>query len=250
MPRLFVPASAIDNGVTVIDGVAARHLSALRVKAGEQVRIVDDGGTEHGLVVVTATSDSVECRVTWSRPASGDPELHVTVLQAVCKDGMAEAIDAAVAAGAAAIAPVVTERTIVDLSGERAARRAERWQAVAREAAQVAFRATVPEVFPVRPLREAVNALAPSTRLLVCAMTDNAKPLAERTFETNSVALVIGPEGGFSVADLDTLAMAGAEAVHLGPRVFRSRLAASHALIALMLRAGELTKAVAQAPQW
>lgn len=243
MPRFFLEPGSVADGVAVIGGDLGRHLTgALRLRPGETLRAVADG-VEHGLVIERIEAGAAHARIVWSRPASGETQRPVAVLQAICKEGMDEAVDALAELGAAEILPVITEHTVVRLSGDRAARRTVHWQAVAREAAQVAFRAEVPRVHEVRSLREALAALPSGTRVLACSLQEETVALAGLPFDQRRLAVVIGPEGGFGGDDIDALRAHGAEWVHLGPRVLRSRLAGAAALGVILGGAGELDPA-------
>ncbi len=241
MPRLFVPSDAVGDGAVEIDGQAARHLAAsLRLRVGEEFRIVADE-IEYTVRASDVSSDRVTGVIASQRPARGEAALHVEVIQALPKDGMGDAIDAMVQAGVATIRPVVSGRVVARPDEDRAAKRVQRWRDVARETAQLAFRARVPEICDVVPLAVALEALPRGTRLLACALAPGAEPLASiGVADDGAVAVCIGPEGGFDERDIKTLALCGAELVHLGPRVFRARDAGAIAATLLMARTGNL----------
>jgi 16S rRNA (uracil1498-N3)-methyltransferase len=242
MPRFFVPAAAVSDGRAAIEGDDAAHLArALRAAAGERVVVVDDAGREHGMLLDSVTAQRVEGAVEWSRAATGEPRIEVHVVQALAKDGMDELIEALGELGAAAIWPVTTRRTVVRLDTKRAEHRVQRWNAIARNAAGLAGRGKPPVVHALRDVKDVRNALPPATRLLACT-TDAQTPLHRVDLrDTARVAVCIGPEGGFDPEELHGL---DADAVHLGPRVVRARIAAIVAMTELLTAAGELDTAV------
>ena len=184
----------------------------------------------------------------WSRPATGEAEVRVHVIQALAKDGMDDAVEALAEAGIAEVWPVLTERTVSRPDAARAAGRVERWRTVAREAAGLAGRGAVPVIRPLLPLAEALAALPIGTRVLALTL-DAPTPLARIGLDPSVlVALVVGPEGGLGPRDLADLEAAGAEEAHLGPRVLRTRLAGAVAASILMARCGELGHPVARPP--
>jgi 16S rRNA (uracil1498-N3)-methyltransferase len=248
MPRFFIPASAVAGGVAVIEGDDAAHLArSLRAAAGERVVVADDGGVEHGVRLVAVSAERVEGEVEWSRPATGEPRVEVHVVQALAKDGMDELVEALAEVGASAIWPVLTQRTVARPDARRAEHRVQRWQAIARNAAGLAGRAQPPVVHEMRDLAGALAALPQPVRVLACGL-DASTPLARIAPAPRAgdrVALVIGPEGGFDAADAAVLQRAGAEAVHLGPRVLRARLAGVVAVSVLLSVSGELDDSVA-----
>jgi 16S rRNA (uracil1498-N3)-methyltransferase len=253
VPRFFVPASHVGDGRALIDGDDAAHLArSLRAVPGERIVVADDSGMEHGIRLVAVTPERVEGEVEWSRPATGEPRLEVHVVQAIAKDGMDELVEALAEVGAAAIWPVLTRRTVARPDARRAEHRVARWRAIARNAAGLAGRGRPPVVHDVRDLDEVPAALPASTRLLACAV-DAPTALARIQPPPSAgerLAVVVGPEGGLADDDLDMLRRAGADMVHIGPRVLRARLAGAVATSLLLSAAGDMDATVAgwQAP--
>lgn len=245
MPRFFVPRDAITGGRAVIAGADAAHLArSLRARAGEEVVVVDDDAVEHGVRLDDVSAERCAGEIVWSRPSAAEPRLAVTVLQSIAQQGMEDAIEAMVQAGVHAVVPVVTARTIVRLDRERAARRVERWRAVAREAAGLAGRGRVPRVGDVVPLGAALEAVDRHGVLLAANPRSDDPLAALRLDPAVPVTLAIGPEGGFDDAELTLLAAARAREVHLGPRILRARLAGAVATALLLGGAGDLSSLV------
>ena len=239
MPRFFVPAV---DGRAAITGDDAAHLArSLRAAPGERIVVVDDAVTEHCVVLDRVDPQRVEGAVEWSRPATGEPRLEVHVVQALAKDGMDELVEALAEVGATAIWPVTTRRTVVRLDARRAEHRVQRWNAIARNAAGLAGRARPPVVHALRDLQGVRDALPEGTRMLVCS-TDADTPLAGVELrDTGTVAICIGPEGGFDPEELQAL---DAEPVHLGPRTLRARIAGVVALAMVLAASGEMEAAL------
>jgi len=245
VPRFFVPAAAFSSGRVRIEGADAAHLArSLRARRGERVVVVDDAGTEHGVVLDEVSGDLCAGAVEWSRPATGEPRCRIAVLQALAREGMDDTVEALAEAGAGEIWPVITERTVPRPDQRRGAGRLARWRAIAREAAGLAGRGAPVTVHELLPLDEALRALRPG-RLL--ALTTGARvPLAAADIDgLTRVGLVVGPEGGLGPADMIQLRAFGATEVHLGPRVLRTRLAGAVAVGVLLARVGELDEAPA-----
>lgn len=244
VPRLFVPADIVATDQVELRGALARHLGgALRLRPGEHVNVVTeaDPAIECRLHVITAEPECVTARVCWRRPAEGEPRLHIEVIQALAKDGMDQAIDSMVEAGAAVVRPIVSARTISRPDLDRGTRRLEHWRSVARESAQLAFRARIPRVEPLTSLDLALDALPGGRRLLACALSARSQPLTALSFsQTTPVVLCIGPEGGLAERELELLLGAGAELVHLGARVLRARLAGAIATALVLAQAGDM----------
>ena len=254
MPARFFLDSAPVGDTVHIGGELAQHLGrSLRMRAGDAVVVVHDGA-EHG-VTLTAVGDHVEGRVLWSRPVTGEPALQVTLVQALPRERMEDCIDIAVQAGVAAIVPVHTERSVSRPGAERAAARVRRWNAVAREAAQLAGRGRIPEVRAPQPLPDALAALPQDTQVVACASAVDVaagasvpSPISALTLSGSPLAVVIGPEGGLGERDLAAIAARGAATVHLGARVLRTRYAGAVATALLLARAGDLDAALTEPP--
>lgn len=236
VPRFFVHSSAVHAGSVRIEGDDAAHLArSLRVRRGEHLVVVEDGRLEHGVLTTDVTPEIVTCAIEWTRPATGESALAVHVLQSIPARGMDDAIEALSVAGAYAIHPVLTERTVTRPAAGAADRRASRWNAIAREAAQVAGRARAPRVMSPRPLSAALGALPSGCRILACVAEVDATPMhAVKVGGSVAAACVIGPEGGLGERDFAELSAAGAARVHLGPRILPNRLAGCVAVSLLL----------------
>ena len=247
VPRFFVDAGAVRDGVVRIVGDDAAHLArSLRVRAGERIVVVEDGRLLHEILVTEALLTRVSGTVQRTVAASGDSGTAVHVLQAIPARGMDDAIEALTIAGSYAIHPVLTERGVARPDADAARRRAGRWQAIAREAAQLAGRATTPVVAAPRSLEAALAALPAGCRILACVATPDATPITRIGIDVSAaVACAIGPEGGLGPGDLSTLDAARAERVHLGERIVPSRLAGVMAVSLILAAQGELDRAPA-----
>lgn len=252
MPARFFLDEPPDGDAVRITGDLAAHIArSLRIRAGDAIVAVRDG-IEFG-VSITAAGRVVEGVVTWSRPASAEPVIQVTLVQALPRERMEDCVDVAVQAGVALIMPVHTERTVSRPDPHRATSRVRRWNAVAREAAQLAGRGRIPEVRAPLLLSDALAELAPVTQVIACtsALDAGAPPRALAEVDvsaTRPVAVVIGPEGGLGDRDIAALDAAGASRAHLGPRVLRTRYAGAVATALLLARSGDLDAALAPAP--
>jgi 16S rRNA (uracil1498-N3)-methyltransferase len=242
VPRFFIDTAQVAEQRATLTGPDAEHLSrSLRARAGEVIVVVAGGTVEHGMKLDEVTPGRVSGAIIWSRPATGEPRLAVHVLQSVPSQGMDDAIEALVVAGAASIRPVRTTRTVARIDAARAPRRLERWRLIARNAAQLSGRAGPPDVSDMVALHAAVEQLPKGARIVVCAARADAVPIA--TLEPgphSTIGLVIGPEGGLDAADFEVLDAAGATYAHLGARTFPCRLAGAVATSLLLVASGDL----------
>jgi 16S rRNA (uracil1498-N3)-methyltransferase len=247
--RFFVNREDIAGEGLVMEGALANHIArSLRMHSGDSIVAVDDDNREHGVLLRSVAPGRVVGEVTWTRAATGEPRLRITVVQALPRERMEDCVDLLVELGVAEIRPVITERVVSRPSGDRVGNRVHRWQAVATESAQLAGRGMIPRVHSPVPLPDALAALDNDSRVVACVF-DGERPLAEVQADSGRpLALCIGPEGGFGERDLDTLRRAGAETVHMGARVLRTRYAAAVACALLLARSGDLAEAVSRVP--
>ncbi len=151
-------------------------------------------------------------------------------------DRMDDLIEKATELGAAEIRPVLCERSVMRVAGERAGRKAAHWSAVAAAACEQCGRNRVPEIAAPLPLRAALAGSPPDAVRLALSLDAAARPAAAVVAELDqrrAVWVFSGPEGGFTRAEEDALRVAGAVAVSLGERVLRADTAPL-ALLALL----------------
>ncbi|MDQ6847919.1 MAG: 16S rRNA (uracil(1498)-N(3))-methyltransferase [Candidatus Dormibacteraeota bacterium] len=247
--RFFVNGGDIASDGLVMEGAVANHIArSLRMRSGDSIVVVDDRNREHGVLLRSVRPERIEGEVSWTRPVTGEPVLRITVVQALPRERMEDCVDLLVEVGAAEIRPVITERVVSRTPGDRFPNRVHRWQAVATESAQLAGRGSIPRVHSPVALDDALAALDKGTRLLACTFDAN-HPLAELAVDSASpLALCVGPEGGFGAGDLETLRQAGAQPVHMGARILRTRYASAIGCALLLAGSGDLADAVAAAP--
>jgi len=181
----------------------------------------------------------VRVQVEQQRAVERDSPLRVTLLQALARgERMDLIVQKATELGVAAILAWSAERSVVRLDGAGLARRCEHWHAIAISACEQCGRNQVPLIDAVADLAVAcARADADSLRLLLA-------PEAERSLisvagQSAGISLIVGPEGGFSDAELALAARQGFQSCRLGPRVLRAETAPLAALAALQAVAGD-----------
>lgn len=209
-----------------LTGAHARHLAqVLRARVGQEFDVVA-GERVHRARVAAVGEDRVEFDLGEELPR--EPASGVTILLAVFKfDRMEWAIEKLTELGAACIVPVIAQRTDRHLA-RAAAKRAERWRRIARQAAQQSRRASAPEVTEPRALPEA---LAQSRgRRVVLAESERGRALRDVLAGTDAITLAVGPEGGWTEAELRQFDDAGWTRASLGAGILRAETAAIAAL--------------------
>lgn len=233
MHRFFADESGIRDGMARLEAEDAAHaLRVLRLQPGEKIHLFSGGAA--WLAEIGDIADGVSVRVL-SPLQSPEASLRITLYQGIPKgEKMEYIVQKCTEAGVARIVPVDMPRCVARLEG-KADKKLVRWNRIAREAAKQAFRPVTPEVAAPVSLRELPALL--SGHQLALAPWEDARDGALRqliTPELTDLALVIGPEGGMSPEDVAPLLAAGAKAVTLGPRIFRTETAGLAAIVAAM----------------
>ncbi|MCC9196480.1 16S rRNA (uracil(1498)-N(3))-methyltransferase [Arthrobacter sp. zg-Y820] len=233
--------AAVPGSVFVLEGPEAHHAVAVkRLAPGEPVDIVDGAGLRLTGTVSAAAPSRLEVSVEAVTEENEAAEKLILV-QALAKGGRDEqAIEAATELGVHVVLPWQSERSIVRWRADKAAKGQAKWQGIVTAAAKQSRRSAVPLV------EEVVESKALALRLadvdLVVVLHEEADGgLAPAVAEARrragnrplSIAVVVGPEGGISAAEVDLLRSGGAVAVRLGGHVLRSSTAGPAALAVL-----------------
>ncbi len=240
MPRLFVPQSLTPDETLELTADAAAHARALRLRPGDPVTLFNGAGGEHPSEVTAVERRRVAVRVGAHHAVERELPVPVQLLQAVGKgERMDTAVEKATELGVAEIVPVLTERTVVRLDDpRRAAKRQRHWAAVARSACEQCGRNTPPRIAEPVALRQAWQQAADYPLRLT--LDPLAAPRLSSLAGGQATALLIGPEGGLSPAELEAAAASGFQRGRMGPRVLRTETAAAAALAAIGVALGEL----------
>ncbi|HEY9898122.1 MAG TPA: 16S rRNA (uracil(1498)-N(3))-methyltransferase [Pantanalinema sp.] len=236
LPRFFLPpAQFLGETLVLLDEDANHAARVLRMKEGEALYALDGRGMLYHAEVSAIDKRTVTCRVTGKESAGGELGVPVTLVQGLPKGDKFEwIVQKATELGVSRIVPVVTERSVVRLEGDRALDKVRRWQAIAKEAAEQCERALVPTVEIPVPFRSWLAGAqdGPVTRL-ACLEREGRLPLARAMALHGAhpaIELVVGPEGGLAPAEGEALVASGAIAVTLGPRILRTETASLAAL--------------------
>ncbi len=215
--------------MTLTGEVAKRLTRVLRLGVGDTFVAVDGEGGEHLLEIIAVSGKSVVVLRRESLAVSREPSLRLTVAQAIPKGQKMDLIvQKCVELGVVRIVPMMTERTVVHLD-EKETERQRRWQKIAEEAAAQCGRTKVPEVAAPQTLTDALGLCAEVDACLLLDESEQTMRLRDALNElpqAKNVALLIGPEGGFSPSEVQAAHRYGAQSVSLGPRILRTETAA------------------------
>ncbi len=213
---------------------AVRHVQVRRLQPGARLQLFDGRGQEWNGQLLHMGRQSASVQVLERAPALPELPTQVTLALGVpANERMDTLVEKATELGVARIQPLVTERSVLRLQGERAQRRVEHWAGVAAAAAEQCGRATVPEVCSWCSLGDWLAersahmsshqaAIADSDFWLLSPRAGRAAAVHKLARPRRHLVVLSGPEGGLSTAEEATAETAGFVAVSLGPRVLRA----------------------------
>ena len=212
---------------------AARHVQVLRLQPGDALTLFDGHGGEYDATVEHMGRSDVRVRVGAHHAIERETRVAVHLALAMpANERMDWLVEKATELGVASIQPLVAERSVLRLAGERAQKKQAHWQAIAVAACEQCGRNRVPAVHAVQALDAWLRAQA--TPGLVLSLREGSTAL-QAAPRTDPMTLLSGPEGGLSTAEEDAAFARGWQPVNLGPRILRAETAPLAALAVLTL---------------
>jgi 16S rRNA (uracil1498-N3)-methyltransferase len=243
-PRFYSPFPlAVGARVELPEGVARHATRVLRLGTGDDLTLFDGKGGEYACRIDSRERGAAVAEVLSWRDVERESPLGLMLAQALQSgEKMDLTIQKAVELGVGRIAPVMTRRSVLRLTGERAKKRVARWRAVAASACEQCGRNRVPEVADLEDLRDWLGrpaAGAKPMRLMLDPEASMTLDALHRPGKAIAVELLIGAEGGLTPEETELALLAGFVAVRLGPRVLRTETAGLAALAAIQCLWGD-----------
>ena len=242
MQRFFVESYQIEEEAhrIHINGTDVNHIkNVLRMKCGEDVWISDGGDKEYHCQIEELGEDEVLLHILYAQEPEYELPNKLYLFQGLPKaDKMELIIQKAVELGAYRIVPFAAKRSVVKLDQKKAGKKRERWQAIAKGAAEQSKRGIVPQVQDVMSFQEAMNYAKELDVVLVPYELQEGMKATEAVISKiepgQSVGIFIGPEGGFDESEIEQAKEAGAITITLGKRILRTETAGLTTLSILM----------------
>ena len=210
--------------------VAARHVQVLRFQPGQAVTLFNGLGPDEGQYTATIESmgrSDVQVMVGDFTPTQREATRAVRLAVGMpANERMDWLVEKATELGVASIQPLMTERSVLRLSGERAEKKRLHWQGIAVAACEQCGRNRVPLIHAPASLSDWLKTLGETadTRLLL-SLQDGSRPLAKAMGTATTMTFLSGPEGGLSSAEEAAAMAKGFDAITLGQWVLRSETA-------------------------
>lgn len=224
LPRFLADSIDAQAQTARLAGEEARHLSrVLRLGAGDEVAVFDGMGCEFRARVERLTRDGADLRLLEEFPAAPEPAVRLTLAQGVVKgEKMDDVVRDATMMGVSAIEPLITEHIAAHMKAGRAP---ERWRRIAIASAKQCRRAVVPSIGVGSSFTDWLAGDRAVSRLLLVEPSAAAEGHPLSTLGGNrppSASLLVGPEGGWSEAEIDAAVRAGYVPITLGRRTLRA----------------------------
>lgn len=236
-PRIYADLALQVNTSLALPATATRHIQVLRMQPGQPITLFNGQGGQYVATITRMSSNSVEVYIDQFEPVERQPAIAVSLLIGIpANERMDFLIEKTTELGVQQIYPLMFERSVIKLSGERAAKKLAHWQAIAIAACEQCGGNQVPIIHPVMTLSQLLQnhttALPADRRLL---SLQNAIPWPAK-HTTSSLCILTGPEGGLSIAEEQRLiSQAQFQPYSLGPRTLRADTAPIAALSTLTL---------------
>ncbi len=243
MSRFFVNERDIgDSEIFITDPGDLRHMKkVLRLKPGDTVEVSDSVKWEYRAVIEEITDDSAVLRITDKQTFAREPRIRVTLFQGVPKASkMDEIVQKCTELGVSEIYPVFMDRTVV-VEKDGFGKKIVRWRKVAAEAVKQCRRGRIPEVGEQLSFGQMTGMLSDFDKVIFPYENETGRTIKDalREYLTKDakperIAVIIGPEGGFSDSEAEALKTFGADCVSLGKTVLRTETAGPAALAMIM----------------
>lgn len=233
MHRFFLSPELIsENEVGFPDDLAHQIVNVLRLREGDEVAVLDDRGNIYQVSLFFGPGkDQVGGQIIKRQPTGSEPEIKVSLFFGLSnRDKVEWILQKGTEIGISAFFPFVSSRTLVQ-SNTLSSKRVDRWERIIREAAEQSHRGRLPMLVNPRQYDQCLIGAVDNHDLGLIAWEEaehsrtSLKSLI-RNFEGKSIALFIGPEGGFSEKEVEEAIQKGIKCISLGKRILRMETAA------------------------
>lgn len=244
MSRFFIPKENISENKITVTGEDIVHISkVLRLKKGDFFTCCDGRGFDYEVKIADISKTEVVCDIVNKQKSETEPPVKITLIQGVPKASkMDYVIQKNTELGISEIYPCSLNRCVSKTEKDK---KTDRWQKIAKEAAQQSGRGIVPVIYDAVSLKDAAEILKKSDISFVayeCEDKNTLKDVLLSKENPKTVAFLIGPEGGFDVSEIEFLKNIGIPVISLGKRILRTETAGEAVLSMIMYEIGDINK--------
>jgi 16S rRNA (uracil1498-N3)-methyltransferase len=229
MFRYFCADENINNNRITVEGGDAKHLKTiLRAQLGDKISLVTES-KEYIAEIELINKDDIICTLVGETTTNNETKINITLCQGIPKQTKMETIiQQNVELGVKNFIPIITERTVVKLNEkDREQKKLDRWQKIAKESAKQSKRNIIPTVEDITTVKQLIEKLRnEDAQIIVPYELENVKLLKDVLIEPKeNYYIIIGPEGGFDIKEIELFQEIGAHIVTLGKRILRTETA-------------------------
>src|SRR5882757_901561 len=241
LTRVYVDSELAVGQRLTVEGSAGNHIvRVLRLRVGDALTVFNGRGGEWGGKIDEMRRDTVQVSVLEHRDQERESPFQLTLAQGISRgERMDWVVQKATELGVTRIAPVFTERSVVQLDEKQAAKKVQHWRGIAVAACEQSGRNLVPEIADPVSLYDLLEKRTGGDTALLLSPGAQLR-IADVSAAAAGATVLIGPEGGLAQAEQETALRRGFTPVRLGPRVLRTETAAVCALTLLQQKFGDL----------
>lgn len=241
MPRFYCSLLLSIGAIVQLPDAVAHHLHVVRTVPGDNITLFNGHGGEYIATVTSVDKRRAEAEIKTFSPREAELPYAVTLAQALPEASKMDwIVEKAVELGVTAIQPLSAQRCVVRLSEERAAKKSAHWHGIIVAAAEQCGRNRLPHLAQVADFQSWIGQQDLHLRILLSPRATQSLSDWARHHPPQSVALLVGPEGGLSDKEEDLAIANGVLALGMGPRVLRTETAGLAAVAALNAVWGEM----------
>ena len=232
----------LDTGMLItLPEQVAHHIQVLRLKEEEVITLFNGTGGEYSASIARIEKKRVQALVKNFSAREAEPAHGLALAQALPEGSKMDwIIEKAVELGATAVQPLISSRSVVRLSDDRAAKKMQHWQGIMASAAEQCGRNRLPQLAEPLPFPAWIAQQDLHRRILLSPRGSQSLSSWARHQPPQAITLIIGPEGGLAPAEEDSAIANGALCLTLGERILRTETAGLAAMAALQAVWGEL----------
>lgn len=244
MFRYFCADDNIKNNTVKVIGGDAKHLKTiLRAEEGQFISVVTES-SEFKAEIIEIDKDEIVCEIVEKININNESKINITLVQGIPKQTKMETIiQQNVELGVKSFIPLITERTVVKLNDkDREQKKLDRWRKIAKESSKQSKRNIIPTVEDIVTVKELVERLKnEDAEIIVPYELEDMKILKDvLSITKEDYYIIIGPEGGFDIKEIEMFKEAGAHIVTLGKRILRTETAGVVASSVVMYACNEM----------
>lgn len=250
MNRFFVSPDKIDieNMEIIICDEDTKHISrVLRMVKGDFLEVCDGEKNEYIAEIINMGKNEILLKIREQGQANTEPEIDAILYQSIPKSSKMDLIiQKSTELGVGQIVPVITERTIVQFKNQKdVEKKTDRWQKVAEEAAKQSKRGIIPHIHrPINYGESLKHGITNDYNIIAYEKEKDTgiKNIIEsiKTYKGKKIGIWVGPEGGFTIGEIDSAMAKNLKSFSLGPRILRTETAGFTILSILMYELGDL----------